>query len=99
NRLNNGIYSEPNTTVPHNNYYNESLSYDLNGNISNLQRNTFITYSGVQLMDNLNYSYTGNRLNSVTDGTTSFSGYPESSGNLINYDLNGNMTDHVDKGI
>ncbi|UOU99885.1 DUF6443 domain-containing protein [Chryseobacterium daecheongense] len=99
NRLTNGIYSEPNTTVPQNNYYNETLSYDLNGNILNLQRNRFITYSGVQLMDNLNYSYTGNRLNSITDVTTSFGGYPESSGNQINYDLNGNMTDHVDKGV
>ncbi len=99
NRLSNGIYSEPNTTVPQNNYFNESVAYDLNGNIMNLQRNRFITYSGVQLMDNLNYSYTGNRLNSVTDVTTSFGGYPESSGNQINYDLNGNMKDHLDKGI
>jgi hypothetical protein len=43
-----------------------NFAYDKNGNISNLQRNGK-TGSGFGLMDNLTYSYNGNRLNSVTD--------------------------------
>ncbi|WP_185247222.1 DUF6443 domain-containing protein [Chryseobacterium bernardetii] len=98
-RLKNGIYSEPNTTVPQNNYYNETLSYDLNGNILNLKRNRFIENLGVQLMDDLNYTYTGNRLNMVKDITGNYGGYPSPSGNLISYDSNGNMTSHIDRGM
>ncbi|WP_419868726.1 DUF6443 domain-containing protein [Chryseobacterium sp. CT-SW4] len=99
NRLKDGIYSEPNATVPQNNYYNETLSYDLNGNIKTLKRNGYIENAGVQLIDNLNYVYSGNRLQTVTDSSSNYLGYPDSSGMLIHYDLNGNMTDHEDKGI
>jgi RHS repeat-associated protein len=99
NRLLSGVYSEPSSTVPQNNYFNETLSYDLNGNISSLQRNRFLSNTGVQLMDDLTYTYAGNTLNTITDGTSNFGGYPEASGNLIHYDLNGSMTDHVDKGV
>ncbi|ALR29411.1 hypothetical protein ATE47_02165 [Chryseobacterium sp. IHB B 17019] len=99
NRLKSGIYSEPNTSIPQNNYYNEILSYDLNGNITSLQRNRNTEYIGAQLMDNLSYSYTGNRLDTVTDSSGNYMGYPDTSGNLIHYDANGNMTDHVDKAI
>ncbi|MEG2509262.1 MAG: hypothetical protein RSA74_07420, partial [Chryseobacterium sp.] len=28
-----------------------------------------------------------------------YSGYPDTSGSIIGYDLNGNMTSHQDKGI
>ncbi|AZB10910.1 RHS repeat-associated core domain-containing protein [Chryseobacterium sp. G0162] len=98
-RLKNGIYSEPNTTVPQNNYYNETLSYDLNGNILNLKRNRFIENLGVELMDNLNYIYTGNRLNKVDDISGNYGGYPSFSGNPITYDSNGNMTSQIDKGM
>lgn len=98
-RLRNGIYSEPNSTVPQNNYYNETVDYDLNGNIVNLQRNRFLQNVGVQLIDNLSYTYTGNRLNTVTDSSGNYTGYPDTSGTLITYDNNGNMADHVDKGI
>ncbi|WP_426480693.1 DUF6443 domain-containing protein [Chryseobacterium sp. R2ACT005] len=99
NRLKNGIYSEPNASIPQNNYYNESLSYDLNGNITSLQRNRNAANIEVQLMDNLSYSYTGNRLDTVTDSSGNYFGYPDTSGNPMHYDTNGNMTDHVDKGM
>lgn len=98
-RLKKGTYSEPNASIPENNYYNETLNYDLNGNITSLQRNRNAEYIGVQLMDNLNYSYTGNRLNSVTDSSGNYMGYPDTSGNPIAYDENGNMKDHIDKAI
>ncbi|HCM34218.1 DUF6443 domain-containing protein [Chryseobacterium sp.] len=99
NRLKNGIYAEPNTTVPRNNSFNESISYDLNGNIIKLKRSRFVDGVGVQLMDDLSYAYTGNRLNMVTDASGNHMGYPDLSGNPISYDSNGNMTNHIDKGM
>lgn len=99
NRLLSGIYTEPLSTLPQNNSYNETISYDLNGNITSLKRNNYLDYVGVQQMDNLTYTYNGNQLNTVTDSSSNYFGYPDSSGNLMHYDLNGNMIDHVDKGI
>ncbi|WP_294287207.1 DUF6443 domain-containing protein [uncultured Chryseobacterium sp.] len=99
NRLKKGIYSEPNASVPQNNYFNEELNYDVNGNITSLQRNRNAEYIGVELMDNLSYTYTGNRLNTVTDSSGNYFGYPDTSGTLIHYDINGNMADHEDKGL
>ncbi|MBO9693373.1 DUF6443 domain-containing protein [Chryseobacterium sp.] len=98
-RLKSGIYSEPNTTVPQNNYYNEVLTYDVNGNIQTLKRNRLLANVGAVVMDNLGYTYTGNRLNTVTDTSGNYGGYPDSSGNPISYDSNGNMTSHIDRGI
>ncbi|MCI3937395.1 RHS repeat-associated core domain-containing protein [Chryseobacterium aahli] len=99
NRLKKGSYAEPDTSVPQNGYFNEELSYDLNGNIGTLKRNRNAAYVGAELIDDLTYNYTGNRLNSVADASSNYLGYPDTSGNLINYDFNGNMKDHVDKGI
>jgi len=99
NRLKSGIFSEPNSSVPQNNFFNESMSYDLNGNITTLQRNSKGLNATAELIDNLNYSYTGNRLNSVTETQANYKGYPDVSGNTIAYDDNGNMKDQKDKGI
>jgi len=98
NRLKKGIYSEPGSSVPQNDFYNEAMSYDLNGNVSSLQRNTKGEGTAQQI-DNLIYTYTGNRLQTVVDNTGNYMGYPDSSGSAISYDDNGNMTDHIDKGI
>jgi RHS repeat-associated protein len=101
NRLTAGIYSEPGTSVPQNNYFNESMAYDLNGNITSLQRNSKNSAGMAEQIDDLNYSYAGNgnRLNSVTDVGQNYYGYPDTSGQPISYDDNGNMTNHLDKGI
>lgn len=99
NRLLNGIYSEPDSYLPPISFYNESLSYDLNGNIKTLVRKTKGYSQTAEKIDDLTYAYTGNRLDSVTDSSTNYSGYPEASGNLISYDSNGNMKDHLDKGL
>jgi len=99
NRLTNGIYSEPNTSVPQNNFFNETMSYDINGNIITLKRNSKSIANTAELIDDLSYSYIGNRLNTVTENQPNYRGYPDVSGNTIAYDDNGNMTSQKDKGI
>ncbi|ANF49245.1 hypothetical protein A0O34_01130 [Chryseobacterium glaciei] len=99
NRLQDAVYSEPNSTTPFNNNFNESLTYDLNGNISTLKRNAFpISGNTSTLVDDLIYEYTGNRLTKVRETALNNTGY-EGGNNVIAYDLNGNMTDMKDKGI
>ncbi len=98
-RLRVATYTEPNVTSPYNNAYTESLAYDLEGNILNLTRNTYIPGQGVRPMDNLTYKYASKKLLSVTDNSGVYDGYPDSSGIQLTYDLNGNMTSHQDKGI
>ncbi|MCX8531929.1 hypothetical protein [Chryseobacterium luquanense] len=99
NRLTAALYQEPNSTLPQNGFYNETMNYDVNGNITDLKRNEK-NYNGfLQEIDDLEYTYNGNRLTSVVDHKNNYSGYPDTSGNIINYDDNGSMTNHVDKGI
>ncbi|MCU7613911.1 RHS repeat-associated core domain-containing protein [Chryseobacterium sp. GMJ5] len=99
NRLKKGLYSEPGTSVPENGFFNEEMSYDLNGNITTLQRKTK-GMVGAEQIDNLIYDYFGtNKLKSVTDNSQNYLGYPDISGNTISYDDNGNMKDQLDKGI
>ena len=71
--------------------------YDLNGNILSLQRfaNT------AQALDELDYSYNGNRLLAVTDNGNITEGFRDgnTSGNDYTYDSNGNMTADANKDI
>jgi RHS repeat-associated protein len=93
------------------NSYNESLSYDLQGNVIHLDRfggrDEFDT--PIQI-DNLTYSYdTGmkNRLTKVFDSTNNPQGFDDDStdgitdpnGNDYGYDLNGNITNDQNKNI
>ncbi|WP_426477313.1 DUF6443 domain-containing protein [Chryseobacterium sp. CBSDS_008] len=99
NRLKDAIYTEPGATNPYNNNFNENLTYDLNGNIMTLKRNAYpVSGTTATQVDNLEYKYTGNRLNQVIENSPNNSGY-EGGNNIIGYDLNGNMTDMKDKGI
>ncbi|WBV53485.1 RHS repeat domain-containing protein [Chryseobacterium gambrini] len=98
NRLLAGFYQKD--TNPSAKEYFEKMEYDLNGNISNLKRSAQSQQGASAFnIDDLGYIYTGNRLTSVTDSSTDYRGYPDTSGNTISYDLNGNMKDHKDKGI
>lgn len=91
-------YREPFATAPVNDGFTEKLTYDLNGNIQTLKRYQPLANVPI-LIDDLKYQvYEGNRLKKVTDENTNPSGYP-TGGNSIGYDLNGNMSDHLDKGI
>ncbi len=82
------------------NGYNTNYSYDINGNITTLNRSMIINNSTVGI-DVLRYAYINNelsnRLYTVTDaGTTE--GFKQGSGNYL-YDDNGNMTVDPNKGL
>jgi len=92
------------------NYNLNQIGYDKNGNITNLQRighlvETPTIPSHFGTMDNLTYAYdNGNKLSSVTDAAVGASGKGEFNdgnkmGNDYAYDLNGNMTSDLNKGI
>ncbi|MBV8326505.1 RHS repeat-associated core domain-containing protein, partial [Chryseobacterium sp.] len=102
-RLMSGIYKEPNTTNPNANYFNESVDYDLNGNIMHLNRFKQLQNSPVaEQIDALTYTYdnsnSSNKLIRVNDASGNPTGYPV-GGNAIPYDANGNMISQMDKGI
>jgi hypothetical protein len=81
--------------------YNENLQYDKNGNITSLLRfGSYNTHK--QLIDVLNYEYTGNQLQNVTDSTIANASAGFIDGNIgtatnpdYSYDSFGNMI--VDK--
>ncbi|MEC5171302.1 DUF6443 domain-containing protein [Chryseobacterium nepalense] len=97
-RLTDASYLEPFATVPVTNGYGEFLTYDENGNIRTLKR--YQSYNNTAMMiDDLDYTtYKGNQLKNVTDNSNNNLGYL-TGGNTISYDSNGNMIDHIDKGI
>ncbi|MEQ1588064.1 MAG: M23 family metallopeptidase, partial [Cyclobacteriaceae bacterium] len=72
--------------------------YDLNGNITQLQRNDRRA-SG--WMDNMAYTYSGNKLLRVTDAGDDFLGFVDgtNTGDDYTYDANGNMITDLNKGI
>ena len=77
--------------------HNELQKYDLNGNIDELQRFSYVTLTAPHKIDDLKYYYSGNKVTSITDDGDS-NGY-EGGGQTISYDANGNMIDMLDKGI
>jgi RHS repeat-associated protein len=107
NRLSTAIHSQfKQSGISENGLFHESgFQYDLNGNIMALQRT-----SELGLIDNLSYNYgTGatqsNKLLSVTDitvnATNKLKGFPDfnATGTDYTYDVNGNMTRDLNKGI
>ena len=102
NRLTAGYYQNPQNPTSKEN--TESLAYDLNGNITNLYRTSILEYGNTTptLVDNLQYVYASgnnsNRLTNINDYSYNPTGY-EGGGQIIGYDVNGNMTDMPDKAI
>ena len=81
------------------NYVEKGITYDRNGNIRTLQR----TAAG-NLVDDLIYGYSGNRLVSLSEQVrTSQSGDVYLPGNtasgMYEYDSNGNLTKDIRKGL
>ena len=109
NRLLQADYSRPNTNIR--NAYKEALTYDKNGNITTLVRNSFEDESYEYEIDNLVYAYDANNKNQlakVTDNsgwTDGFNenkdpnGYSANDTTDYTYDANGNMTSDENKGI
>ena len=105
NRLRNAVYQKPFKAVAVTNSYNESMTYDKNGNIKTLQRNGDLDGPTVSIpIDDLNYTYklnaSGNETNQlmrVNDASNSTSGFKDGTNtdDDYNYDMNGNMT--IDK--
>ena len=98
-RLLAGLYQNPGN--PSSKEYSEIVTYDTNGNIKTLKRSAYYKVTAALQVDNLQYNYTGNRLNSVQDnpyGVANPSGY-EGGGAVMSYDANGSITAMPDKGI
>lgn len=84
--------------------YNESLSYDKNGNIMNIVRkgNLDANATSFGTMDNLIYSYdAGNKLMKVVDSGSAegFNNGTSGSQTDYSYDANGNMKTDLNKAI
>ncbi|MDG4945057.1 RHS repeat-associated core domain-containing protein [Weeksellaceae bacterium KMM 9713] len=104
NRLNTAYYRKG--TACSNNF-NESLSYDKNGNVLSLQRwgvpEDYGTVPAIPNMDDLSYTYfpNSNKLRKVSDGVASTKGFNDGV-NLSTeyiYDPNANMKEDKNKGI
>jgi len=95
------LFSYPNRSYYATDGYNESLSYDKNGNILTLKRTGEVVTGQKTEIDDLSYSYTGNQLQSVTDATNSAEGFNDGNktGNDYTYDTFGNITTDKNKGI
>jgi RHS repeat-associated protein len=108
NRLTNAVYAKPDANAPLTNAYNESMSYDKNGNITNLYRNggQDLPINNPLEIDNLTYKYDSNdnKLKGVHDNSNSLQGFKDKTGSTVNdidytYDANGNMLTDANKGI
>ena len=107
NRMLDAIYSETYPMNQHVDRYPEKVTeYDKNGNIKKLQRYGQTGSSTYGLVDNLTYTYNGNKVTRVDDATTatSYTGGTNfvngaNTNNEYVYDANGNMTKDLNKGI
>jgi RHS repeat-associated protein len=97
NRLTAGYYQNPNN--PNSKENTESLTYDLNGNITNLYRTSVLQGTIATKIDDLEYTYLGNQAITIKDNSGNSTGYEGTAGLPITYDLNGNMQTMADKQI
>jgi RHS repeat-associated protein len=80
------------------------IQYDFNGNILKMLRTGLYATNTYGLLDNLTYTYDGNKLLKVQDNVLSTVNEYEfkdrnTSGNDYAYDINGNMTSDLNKQI
>ena len=101
NRMKDAIYMRPSTTVLGN--FNESLTYDKNGNIISLNRTGGHENPMATNIDNLLYGYeaNSNKLIKVDDAANNPTGFKElvSTTTEYTYDAFGNMIKDDNKGI
>ena len=106
-RLLNATYGETAGISTNANRFSENVTgYDKNGNIKGLQRYGQTGASAYGLLDNLTFTLNGNQLSRVEDavstaayGTnTAFVNGTSTAGEYV-YDVNGNLTKDLNKGI
>ena len=102
NRLKNSYFENLNTNTITNLYNEQGITYDVNGNITYLERTGNNT--SVVPIDKLTYRYdAGNKLMAVTDGVTTLpaDGFIDgnTTGDDYTYDTNGNLTQDANKKI
>jgi len=106
NRLTSATFNYKNTnwqqTTGYGLYSMPIISYDKNGNITSLKRNGNNSQTAV-LMDNLAYTYNGNKLTTVTDNSATGSGLGGFVGNVLGnsygYNPNGCAIEDKNRGI
>lgn len=100
-RLTQGSYSQPTAGLKANGY-NEALTYDLNGNITGLNRYA-PQGAAAGVIDQLAYRYAGNQLTGVTDNASTYKaqGYLDGSTLAVDrtYDALGRMVTDKDRGV
>ncbi len=82
-------------------YSVKNIGYDHNGNITGMDRYAKNEAGNAGLIDELDYSYTNNRLMAVADASTKADGFDQGTAttNAYDYDANGNLTKDVAKDI
>ncbi|MDM1045944.1 RHS repeat-associated core domain-containing protein [Myroides sp. R163-1] len=101
-RLKAGIYQEPEGTTPLIGLYDERMNYDVNGNITTLNRKGRSVNTAIALdVDQLTYSYDGNILQKVEDASNNTDGFKQGSTAAKHYDYDsfGNLKVDRNKGI
>ncbi len=94
-----------NGNLTNSNRYNTAYDYDLNGNITHVERKGYGTssggFAGYIDIDDMSYTYYGNKLNYVEDskGTSGFADQNTTQLPDYDYDANGNMIADRHKGI
>ena len=88
-RLTKAVYQKPDLTATAVNSYNEYISYDPNGNITNLKRFGGGDDNSYVKIDDIAYTYDGNQLVDSWDSSQNYLGLD--GGGPMYYDENGNM--------
>lgn len=72
NRLYSAVFGDGDNLAVAQNYFNENVEYDCNGNITRLRRSGLVDniHGGFGLVDNLSMTYEGNMLTSVRDNAS-----------------------------
>ncbi|MEN9324032.1 MAG: hypothetical protein RL699_1812, partial [Bacteroidota bacterium] len=104
NRLQFAVYQKPEANFPIRNSYNESIDYDVFGNIKRLIRNGNADVIDLipNEIDSLAYDYRNNRLQGIRDNSNSPLGFKDIELNNTNdydYDNNGNLKVDFNKKI
>ena len=105
NRLTQAVYGEKDNLGTNTNRYSEKVtSYDKNGNIKKLERRGKMQSGSYGVIDNLNITYNGNQLSSVTESAAelTYAGsldYKGSKGSQYKYNENGSLVSDKSRGI